>query len=218
MSDPHLWHPAWPLFGLRVRCGDLELRLPTDADLFALAEVAAAGIHPPEYMPFSVPWTDQPRERLQRDFVRFHWRLRADVAPEAWHLSLGVFHAGEPIGVQDVLAKDFAATRSVETASWLGTPFQGRGFGRRIRTAVLALAFEHLDAEEARSSAREDNRPSRRVSEILGYAEDGTERIATRGEGATLVRYRMDRDAWRAHEREPVTVDGVEPCRELLGA
>jgi hypothetical protein len=36
-------HP-WPLFDLRVRTPNLELRLPTDDDLLELARVARAGI------------------------------------------------------------------------------------------------------------------------------------------------------------------------------
>ena len=42
-----------PLHALRVRTPRLELRLPTEAELVELYEVAAAGIHPPEEMPFA---------------------------------------------------------------------------------------------------------------------------------------------------------------------
>jgi hypothetical protein len=47
----------WPLFGLRLRIGDLELRPPSDDDLGELVAVASAGVHAPETMPFLVPWT-----------------------------------------------------------------------------------------------------------------------------------------------------------------
>ena len=36
----------------------LVLRSPTDDDLFALLEVARAGVHDPDQMPFAVAWTD----------------------------------------------------------------------------------------------------------------------------------------------------------------
>jgi hypothetical protein len=41
-----------PLFALRIRTPRLELRFPTEAELVELYGVAAAGIHPPEEMPF----------------------------------------------------------------------------------------------------------------------------------------------------------------------
>ena len=54
---------------LRVRTPRLELRLPTEAELVELYELAAAGIHPPEEMPFSVAWTDD----LSREgFLAYH--------------------------------------------------------------------------------------------------------------------------------------------------
>ncbi len=53
----------WPLAGLRVRSGDLELRYMDDADVHALARLAADGVHAPEAMPFTVPWTRGTRPR-----------------------------------------------------------------------------------------------------------------------------------------------------------
>jgi hypothetical protein len=51
----------WPLFDLRVRTPRLEIRFPTDADLYRLNELADLGIHEPSAMPFSIPWTDTRR-------------------------------------------------------------------------------------------------------------------------------------------------------------
>lgn len=50
----------WPLFGLRLRIADVELRLPSDAVLARLADVMAGGVHPPERKPFASAWTDAP--------------------------------------------------------------------------------------------------------------------------------------------------------------
>jgi hypothetical protein len=36
------------------------MRLPTEPELEALRNVALAGVHPPECMPFAVAWTDDP--------------------------------------------------------------------------------------------------------------------------------------------------------------
>ena len=60
---------------LRLRTPRLELRLATVAELRLLARVARAGIHPPDEMPFKVPWTDHADEPgFEDDFVRFHQR------------------------------------------------------------------------------------------------------------------------------------------------
>jgi hypothetical protein len=48
---------AWPLFGLRIRSEHLVLRLPTDEDMLALLDLAKAGIHPPDEMPFGIAWS-----------------------------------------------------------------------------------------------------------------------------------------------------------------
>ena len=48
---------AWPLFGLRLRTEHLVLRMPTDDDVVELLQVAKAGIHPPDEMPFGMAWT-----------------------------------------------------------------------------------------------------------------------------------------------------------------
>ncbi len=39
---------CWPLVGLRIASPALELRVPEDAGLAVLCELAAAGIHPPD--------------------------------------------------------------------------------------------------------------------------------------------------------------------------
>jgi hypothetical protein len=50
-------HPdPWPLRHLVLRTPRLELR-PDDAGLLELVEEAYRGVHPPDRMPFLVPWT-----------------------------------------------------------------------------------------------------------------------------------------------------------------
>ena len=56
------------------------------------------------------------------------------------------------------------------------------------------------------------------MSRKLGYAEDGAETHAVRGRGMIDQRFRLDRAAWAAHRTVPVGIEGLEPCRELLGA
>ncbi len=54
----HMRSPHWPLFDLRITTPRLQLRPPTDEDLADLALLAADGVHEPDFMPFSIPWTE----------------------------------------------------------------------------------------------------------------------------------------------------------------
>jgi RimJ/RimL family protein N-acetyltransferase len=203
-----------PLFGLRIRTPRLELRVPTDEELHELYEVAAAGIHPPEEMPFALAWTDE----LTRDgFLDYHRSLRESWSPGAWKIDLGTWADGGLVGVQGLGAEGFAANHVVETGSWLGRPHQRRGIGTEMRTAVLALAFEHLGAAAVTSTAFESNTASRRVSEKLGYAVVGRNTLSPRGTPQPHLLLRLERAGWRSAPF-PVEVAGLEPCLPLFGA
>jgi predicted RNase H-like nuclease/RimJ/RimL family protein N-acetyltransferase len=213
-------HPYWPLFDLRVRTPRIELRPPTDDDLVALVELVAHGVHPPEMMPFSTPWTDVPSPDLERRALQWNWRQRAEWTRASWALGFAVVELGpEPrvVGVQDLFAKDFLAKRVCESGSWLGLRHQGRGLGKEMRAAVLHFAFAGLGATWAETSAWEDNVSSLGVTERLGYEPNGVEMDLRRGEGQVLRRFRMTRDAWEPQRRRDVTIHGLERCLDLFG-
>src|SRR3954470_23594466 len=88
-------HPFWPLFDLRLRTPRLELRVPSDDDLVVVAGLAAAGIHDPHRMPFTIPFTRAPSPELERSTLQWGWRQRAEWAPEDWRLGFAVVHEGE---------------------------------------------------------------------------------------------------------------------------
>ena len=207
-----------PLLGLRLRTPRLELRLPAEPELIELARLAGCGIHPPETMPFRVPWTDGAGSpRFLDDFLAFHRAGRASWRPESWSLLLAVFSGGEPIGAQDVRGEEFATERSFETGSWLGRAFQGRGLGTEMRHAALHLGFAGLGARIAVSGALEGNRASERVSEKLGYVEAGEAYHEPRGVPLRERIFVLDRASWAASARPPVEIEGLEPCLPLFG-
>lgn len=208
----------WPLFQLRVRTPRVELRPPSDDDLFALMELASRGIHDPATMPFTTPWTDAPSPLLERGGLQFVWRTRAEWTPEHWQCIFVVETGGAIVGVQDLMATDFPDLREVVTGSWLGRAHQGQGIGKEMRAAALHFAFEGLGAEYALSGAYHDNAASRRVSESLGYETAGRTRRLRRGRPDWTVEYRMSRATWQARRRDDITIEGLEPCRELFGA
>lgn len=76
-----------PLRAIRLRTPRLELRLPNEAELLELAEVARGGIHPPERMPFYVPWTDAAGEPGFVEAFLAHHRERLEAwSPDGWSL------------------------------------------------------------------------------------------------------------------------------------
>jgi RimJ/RimL family protein N-acetyltransferase len=207
----------FPLLGLRLTTPRLVLRLPSPDELAALADLAAAGIHPPDVMPFGVPWTDRPPAEVARGVVQHHWLVLGQWTPQAWSLNLTVFDRGGVVGEQAVGGAELALTREVHTGSWLGRRHQGQGIGTEMRAAVLHLAFAGLGAEEAISSAAEDNPASLGVSRKLGYAPDGVNRRVVRGAARVERRVRLTRAAWERHRTTPVTIDGLAPCLPLFG-
>lgn len=201
-----------PLLDIRLRTPRLELRLPTDEELIELYHVAEGGIHPPDEMPFLVPWTDDLTEDA---FLDFHRGARETWSPERWSCNFVTFLDGHAVGTQGVEAKDFAEERTVDTGSWLGEPFQGQGYGFEQRAAVLEFAFEGLGARAATSGALEHNVASQRISEKLGYRVIGTREVSPRGEPVRNLDYRIERDEWRCPI--PVELAGLEPARHLFG-
>jgi RimJ/RimL family protein N-acetyltransferase len=201
-----------PLFGLRLRTPRLELRLPATEELQVFREVALNGVHPPEFMPFSVAWTDDPE---LASFLPYHEAQRRDWSPAAWHLELGIWLEGKPAGVQAMTSEEFATTRRVSTGSWLGQRFQGSGVGTEMRTAVLELAFRGLGAEVAASGALDGNLASLRVSEKLGYRHVGRSTVAPRGKVVGHADLELRREDWRPPF--PVAIEGLEACLPLFG-
>lgn len=203
-----------PLFGLRLRTPRLELRVPDEAALEQLYEVAAAGIHPPEEMPFGVAWTD---DLTREAFLDYHRSLRESWSPVAWRFDFGVWAEGDLVGVQGIAADRFAEERVVHTGSWLGARFQGRGIGTEMRTAVLELSFGPLGARAVTSSAFETNAASRRVSEKLGYAIVGRNTMSPRGVPQPHLLLRLERERWRGAPFA-VEIEGAEACLPLFAA
>lgn len=200
-----------------MRTPRLELRPDDDVGLAALADRALDGVHPADQMPFLEPWTDGAGDPgFARGVMQYAWRCRADLRPDRWSVNFLVRSSGRVLGMQTLTGADFAVLREVGTGSWLTRAAQGRGLGTEMRHAVVSLAFDHLGARVARSSAFADNLASRRVSEHLGYEDDGVEQYVRRGRAAVLVRSRLTPRTWRRPSWTPEVL-GLDACRELLG-
>jgi RimJ/RimL family protein N-acetyltransferase len=208
---------AWPLFGLRIRSENLVLRLPTDDDLLALLDLAKAGIHPPDEMPFGIAWSVVEGPAFDQGFLAHHWSARGSWSVDDWRLNLLVESDGRPIGSQSVWGREFPIHRTVDTGSWLARAFQGRGLGKEMRSAVLSFAFDGLGARFATSSAFLDNAASNAVSRGLGYEENGRGSLAPQGVARETQLFRMSAEVWRSRPRPPVEIEGLHACRDMFG-
>jgi RimJ/RimL family protein N-acetyltransferase len=211
-------HPYWPLFDLRIWTPSVEIRYPDDDMVVGLARLAARGVHDPATMPFGTPWTDLPSPEMERDVLKHLWGKRSTWKPQDWSFPGAVLVDGEPVGVQELSAKDFSVLRTVDTGSWLGRSFHGRGIGTEMRAAILHLAFAGLGAVEAHSSAWDDNAASDAVSRKLGYVDNGVRWYKRRDAPARSLLYRLDRHTWEAHRHPDIVIEGLEPCLEWFGA
>ncbi len=205
----------WPPAGLTVTAGDLVLSTVSEEDLPDLVELVLSGVHPEDFMPFDVPWTQAPPEELPRRFAQYHWRLRASFAADDFDLNLSVRVSGRLVGVQAFHARDYPVTRTAETGSWLARRFQGAGVGTRMRQCVCALLFDHLGAAEVTSGAWIDNAPSLAVSRKVGYREGDVDRRQRQGALAWHRRLVLSPDDFV--RGEPIESVGVEPLRAALG-
>ena len=209
-------NPYWPLFELRVHTPRVELRYPDDDDVVAIAALAAEGIHDPETMPFSEPWTRAESPALERGVVQFLWSRRAELTTERWGLPLVVCQSGRPVGIQEVQAQQFPVTRSVTTGSWLGRHAQGQGLGKEMRAAVLHFAFDGLGAMDAHSGSFADNPSSEAVSRANGYEPNGSATFDREGSPVQMRKWILTRDRWLERRRADIEIDGLDACRDFL--
>lgn len=207
----------WPQYGLIISTPRLELRLPREEELAALARVAGDGVHAAHERPFLTPWTDGGPEERARFVLQGHWSRLGGWSAAAWQLGLGVFRDGRPLGMVTLRTRDFPVVREVTTSSWLGFEHQGRGYGTEARAGLLTLAFDHLDARAALTEVFQDNHASQGVSRKLGYEHDGIS-VDARGDQAVVSdRLRLTRQRWAEVERPVVRVTGMAACRPMFG-
>ncbi len=202
--------PYWPLDGLRLTVGEMVLRPVTEADLDGLGDLLPLDLelNPATPRPFRA--TDQVARGIA--IRQEHWLRLGRWTPDSWTLDFLVHHQDRVIGVQELEAADFQALRTVDSASFLVPSARGRGLGKSMRTAVLALAFEGLGAEIALTEAWSDNEASLGVSRSLGYLPNGSVRHKRDGVATEMPRLRMNLADWRATARPRVEIAGLDPC------
>jgi RimJ/RimL family protein N-acetyltransferase len=204
----------WPFFDLRITSGEVLLRGVTDGDLEPLLKAVPDDL---EMNPANERFQDlEPERDRRRQVVAEIWTHRGTWSPGSWCLDLVVEVDGRVAGLQALEGDEFPLLHTVDSHSWLATDVRGRGLATLMRVGVLSLAFGHLGAEMAVSSAEPDNAPSLAVSRRLGYVDNGL----SRNKGPTgmidLQHVRLTREAWLAVGRT-AEVSGVADCLPWFG-
>lgn len=211
----------WPVAGINIRTPAMELSVPDQDALEALARLAAEGIYDPQnhYLPRTPVggWEDVASPEAERRFLRYFWGSLADWRPERWNLLLTAKADGAIIGVQEIGAQQFAVTRTVSTGSWIGRRHQGAGHGKAMREAVLHLAFDGLHAERADTAAWVNNHASLGVSRAVGYRDNGTTTRAAEGKRVEQVNLTLRRAAWRRSPMGCIITGITSDAAEMLG-
>lgn len=206
----------WPPFALRIQVDDVSLRPVREDDLPCLLDLLPHDVeHDPASEMFGEMDLDGNRGRI---ILQSFWRSSGNWSPHSWSLPLLVARRGEAVGVQTLEAEHFPELRVVDSASWLAVSARGQGTGAAMRAGILSLAFDHLGAERAVTSAREDNAASIGVSRRLGYEDNGTSRTRSPSGPCTLRHMVLSKEAWEASEwSRTVQVRGVEGCGPWFG-
>ena len=98
----------------------------------ALLDLAKAGIHPPDEMPFGVAWSTLPSPAFERGFLQHSLaRAAAPGRPTHWALNLMVELGGRADRPQSLDAEALRDPPDGRHRSWLGPPFQGPASARR---------------------------------------------------------------------------------------
>jgi RimJ/RimL family protein N-acetyltransferase len=212
VTGPSSW---WPLTHLRIVGPDVTLRPLTEADLAPLAERLPADV---EFDP-ALPAYDGLDASAARGTAlhQTYWRALGNWRVESWDLLLAVETDGATVGVQSLEGKDFPRRRTVESWSFLLPDVRGRGVGKSMRRAVLALAFDQLGALAAETEALQSNSPSLGVSRAVGYLPNGETLHASDNGLELMLRLRLTRERWLASGAGAVEVTGFDACRPLFG-
>jgi len=209
-------HPYWPLFDLRLHTPDLLLRPMTEADRLEVADRLPPDLELDPARTRYPGLTDQ----TERGIAAFqgYWKAYGTWTPDSWNLPFAVCHGDALIGSQSLEGDKFPLLREVDSSSFLFPEWRGKGFGKQMRMAVLALAFDYLAAESAITSAWHDNHASIGVTRALGYEPNGTSRHPRDDGVDRMVHFVLSRERWlRLDHSRHVRAEQVEPCLPLFG-
>lgn len=206
----------WPPFAIRVRTGNVALRPLRETDLPGLLDLLPDDV---EHDPASELFDGlDPEGNRRRIILQTYWRSAGSWSVNGWSLPFLVAHQDQAVGIQTLEGDHFPELRVVDSSSWLARSARGQGIAVLMRAAVLSLAFDHLGAEWAVSSARQENAPSLGVSRRLGYQDNGVSRSRSPSGPCTLRHMILSRVTWNESGwASKVEVRGLDGCEPWFG-
>lgn len=202
------------LKNLKIKTPRLELRLPTDLEVEALAKVATTGIQEPSEPHFQDENLYKSPDEIKTWLKNFIEKHNKNWSKDNWQLPFGVFYEGHPIGLQTMYARDFPIARGFGCGYWIGLAYQGKGLGTETVQAVLTLGFDGLNAREAYLGAWSDNAASIRIMEKLGFIPNGEYWMARNGNAYKDKRMRLPRENWT--KPNDITFEGIEHYLDMF--
>lgn len=227
---------VWPFANFEIVYPNrLRLRPITNGDAVMLARIRESGVvreGEEDFQPDLLTFLPSTAEERAVEFLQTHWANLASCTKDKWKIDFGVWapqpttppslpHPWTLVGCQSLAGKNFHFNRQVHTGSWLGLPYQGKGYGTLMRAGVLEYAFSFLFAEEALTGHHTLNVASRRVSEKLGYVPIGQQAMFVNDGLRCITEHKMLLTAsrWRATRPEwsdSFTFAGAEPVTRFL--
>jgi len=216
MSGKPNKEPVWPLFDLRLTFNDTVLRPVRESDLDELAKILPDDVEQDPSSNFLLGLDVASNRR--RLLFQNYWRNWSTWSVESWKLDFCVIYQGQVAGIQALEADDFVELRTVDSGSWLAPEHRGIGLGTSMRIAILGLAFNHLGAHAAITSARFDNAASLGVSRRIGYQDNGISMSLSPSGPCQLHHMRLTRAQWQESSLgDSVLVTGLSGCAIYFG-
>lgn len=207
----------WPPYALIIRAGDMELSPVRESDYPELAEIARGGVRRDDVQAFVVDWDSGSDEQIARSIAQYQWSTRAKFDVDEWTIEFTVRVGGRAVGVQGVNGRHYSTTRTISTGSWLARSEQGRGYGTRMRIAIVSAFADHFGASTFETAYVEGNEASKRVSEKVGYSPNGRHTVVAQN-GEARTEYRLILEASDINRPvDPISVEGTAAFRRFLG-
>lgn len=117
-----------------------------------------------DYLGQYLPWAADCDERSYKDFVKFALGKYAD----GKGVDTVIIHQGAIVGAAS-LNNIYPALKKADIGYWLSQEYQGRGIITRAVRGLMDIAKHYYGVQVVEIRAAEQNLPSRRVAERLGF-------------------------------------------------
>lgn len=144
-----------------------------------------------EYLGEYLPWVATCDENSYQEFAKFALHKYADDKG----IDTNIIYQGQIVGAVS-LNNIYTSLKKADIGYWLSQEYQGRGIMTRAVRGIMNIAKEYYGVQVLEIKANEDNIPSRKVAERLGFAFNGiifnNENVNGKIVNHALYSYRFD--------------------------